>query len=339
MTRPARTQREPTTSPSMQPGSGSRGRDTHRPLDLPQRYKGALLIVGSVGLLVGALMIPLSSYDSVRGSLTRSADPARVVIRAAGRPSPELTRLPDGIASLVSTAPGIARDATGAALIDAESLRPIDGLIKRNNGKEGYTVVAGVGPQWGAMRPSFRLLTGRMPQPGSREMIVGTLARQKFSGLDDESVRYRDTDWRGGGHLCDGRLVGRLPRHQRHGREGSPSWSSDSAVRVRLTSPGAFESFRSAVALMLPPSVIVERETDFYAAFWQMVPRAMVWHRAHSRHALRGRCGGRAHARDAQRARRAPPRDRDASPARVPFDLGGGFRTGREPRRWPCSAR
>lgn len=241
---------------------------------LHQRLAGALLIVGGVGIIALLLLSVLSGLEGVRVSLLRSGDPAHVVLRAAAAPRLTESRVPEGIATMAADAPGVARAADGAPIVDTVISRDINRLVKRNNGKTGYTMIVGVGAHWRELAPRFRLLKGRMPRPGSQELIAGTLAQRKFSALDVGTVDYRGARWHIVGTFAtdswwDGYLVGDATDLKAVART-----PVDSGVLVKLASPEAFGSFQRWMTARLPPNVVVERETDYYAGFWRSVPTA-----------------------------------------------------------------
>jgi len=244
---------------------------------LPLRAKGALLIVASSAAVVFLLLIPLTIAESIRVALTSGADPARVVVRSRATVLLHDSRTPDTVAALLADAPGVAVASDGEPLIQNEVHMWPRGLVKRNDSKGGYSILVGVGPSWTQMTPSFRLLSGRLPHPGSREIIAGTLAAAKFSSLDAGTLQVGDERWRvvgtfSTGGWWDGYLVGDAADI----KAIAPA-SAGSAVRLRLRSPQAFEAFQHAVAPRLPPGIVVERETDHYAGFWRRVPKHLVY--------------------------------------------------------------
>lgn len=245
---------------------------------LRQRAKGALMIMVGVGCVVFVLLSMISLAEGLRLAILGSSNRDRVVLYSASVGWwLQKSILPDGVPQIAATAPGIGHAADGTPLAEAETLDVAGHLMKRNNGEMGNTIIAGVGPYWRKITPSFRLLEGRMPRPGTRELIVGNLARGKFSGLDRNTLDYKGVPWRivgvfTTGGWWDGYLVGDIGALKRYGKH-----PSDSIVLVRLVSPDDFERFRRAVAQRLPPSIIIERESDYYGGIWQTVPNVLLY--------------------------------------------------------------
>ncbi len=244
---------------------------------LRRRIKGALMIMVGVGSVVFVLLSILSIAEGIRTAVLDSGDPDRVLLHQASTPWLHQSNLPDGVAKIAAAAPGVAHAASGTPLVEAEILGVAGSLAKRNDGEMGNTTIIGVGPHWRDMTPSFRLLSGRMPRAVAKELIAGDLARRKFSGLDAGATQYRDMRWRivgtfTTGDWWDGYLVGDVTALRLY-----TNHPTDSIVRVRLTSPQAFEAFRGAIASQLPSSVAVERETDYYARLWESIPKIIYY--------------------------------------------------------------
>jgi putative ABC transport system permease protein len=245
---------------------------------LPRRSKGALLIVAGVGAVVFVLLSFLSMAEGIRAGMLGSGDPTRVVLRAADAARLHVSTLPDGLAGIVATAPGIARAADGSALVDAETFSIVGRLTKRNDGEAtGHTTLVGIGAHFTQMTPSFRLLSGRLPRAGVRELLAGTLAQRKFSSLDAGSVTYSGTEWRivgtfTTGDWWDGYLVGHAAELKDFAAQ-----ATDSVIRAKLTSPEGFDAFRAAMVRELPATVAVERESDYYAGFWRSIPKTALY--------------------------------------------------------------
>jgi putative ABC transport system permease protein len=246
-------------------------------LTLRQRLRGALTIAVSVGCVVFVLLSIVSIGEGIRVGLLDSGDPGRVVLHHAASWINH-SSLPDDIARIVANAPGVARTANGTPLAETENFGTIGtfgqtgGLTKRNNGEPGNTKIVGAGPLWPVMTQAFRLLAGRLPKPGTRELMAGNLAQRKFSALDSGVIQYLNQPWRivgtfTTGSWWDGYLVGDAAGLKHYAGD-----MGDSIVLARLTSPQAFGAFARALAGRLPVDIIVDREPDYYAGIWRIVP-------------------------------------------------------------------
>lgn len=243
------------------------------------RLKGAAVIVVGIGAVAFVLAAFLSMAEGIRSGVLDSGDPSRAIIRDANIYQAIWlgnSKLDPKAATVAVAAPGVARADDGQPLVDVESFHGLN-LVKRNNGEKGNTTLVGVGPYWRQMTPSFRLLSGRLPRAGTRELIAGTLTARKFSELDSGFVSYHGQRWAvvgiyRVGDWWDGCLVGDAGMVKVDAKS-----TLDNAVRVRLSSPEAFADFRRYVVTRLPANMVVERETDYYADFWRDVPNNLYY--------------------------------------------------------------
>jgi putative ABC transport system permease protein len=253
---------------------------------LPQRARSAALIVGGVACTTFVLLWFLSMAQGIRSALLDSGDPARVVLRSSSSPWLGESRLPEGVDVLAAGAPGVARATDGSPLAEAVVHAGIWPVVRRVNGRPTAIDILGVGPHWREMTPSFRLLSGRLPQPGTHEVMVGHLAPRALIGLDGGLLKrsmeanrkeFHDVEWQvvgtfSTGDWHDGHLIGDIEVLRQYA-----SGLSATAVFVRLDSPRSFDAFRSHVLRRLPPNVTVEREADNYAALWDAIPMNLLY--------------------------------------------------------------
>jgi len=150
------------------------------------RLKGASVIVVGIGTMAFVLATFLSMAEGIRHGVLDSGDPSRAVIRDGNIYQAIFlgsSKLAPNAPAIAAATPGLARAGDGQPLVDVESFHGIN-LVKRNNGEQGNTTLVGVGPYWRQMTPSFQLLSGRLPRPGTRELMAGAMAARKFSELD-----------------------------------------------------------------------------------------------------------------------------------------------------------
>ncbi len=119
-----------------------------------------------------------------------------------------------------------------------------------------------------AFRPEVKVIEGRKPRPGADECLVGKAIRGRFKGLElNDSVElkknrplkvvgimgsdgssYESEVW------ADADVM-----RSAFGRQGSVQ-----SVRVRLTDPGAFDSYKRGIESNRQLMLAVERETTYY---------------------------------------------------------------------------
>lgn len=96
--------------------------------------------------------------------------------------------------NIILTLPYVAKAADGAPISSAEPVVVIN-LDKKTGGMSNITV-RGVSQHAFALRPQVKLKDGRTFTPGSRELIVGTSIRKRFTGAEiGDKVRFAGDNW------------------------------------------------------------------------------------------------------------------------------------------------
>ncbi|MBI2471778.1 MAG: ABC transporter permease [Planctomycetes bacterium] len=127
-------------------------------------------------------LVDTGSYDNV------------IVIRRAST-----TEVQSGIdryqASIAETQPEIAIGQNGRKLV-AKEMVVIINLPKRGSEKPSNVTIRGIGEQSLLLRPQVELVNGRMPKPGSSEVITGENITKRFRGCGiGEKLRFAMRDW------------------------------------------------------------------------------------------------------------------------------------------------
>ncbi len=117
-----------------------------------------------------------------------------IVIRRAST-----TEVQSGIdryqASVVETQPEIAIGQNGRKLV-AKEMVVIMNLPKKRSEKPSHVTVRGINEQSLLLRPQVKLVGGRMPKPGSSEIIAGDSIAKRFIGCGiGETLHFAMRDW------------------------------------------------------------------------------------------------------------------------------------------------
>ncbi len=144
-----------------------------------------VFVFASVMMLAEGLrktLIETGSYDNV------------IVIRKASQ-----SEMQSGIdrqqASIVESDPGISTGAAGRPFL-AKELVVIVNLPKRGSDKPSNVTIRGIGEFSLALRPQVKLVEGRMPRPGSSEIMAGESVSKRFRGAGiGETIRFGMRDW------------------------------------------------------------------------------------------------------------------------------------------------
>lgn len=231
---------------------------------LRQRLWASLVIVVGMACVVGVLLSMLSFSTGLDRSIQSAGDPGRAIVVSKGARDEYGQGITREAAAAIQNAPGIQKAADGSPLLSTENLTNMP--ITRKDGLPVRMILRGISPKALAIRPEFRLVSGRMFQPGTRELIAGTAAQAQFADLNvGDKVIMPDGEWaivgtfETGGDQIEGQLLGEIDTVL-----ASRNANGYGSVIVRLESPAAFDGFKAAITANPVLDVDVERQSDFY---------------------------------------------------------------------------
>lgn len=236
-------------------------------LSLPQR-KGSsaaamLGIAGVVAVMVGVLSIAQGVLKTMQSS---AADENAIVLRS-GSDSEMMSGLGGDDTRIIAEAPGIARNNLGA--LASPELFVIINIPMRSTGTDANVPLRGVQAQALNVRERFRLVEGRMFEPGLNEVVVGVGAREQFAGLElGSSILVSQEMWpvvgvfEAGGGLAESEIWVDAPVLQSSYRRGN----SYQAVYVKLNTADSFDEFKDALTSDPRLNVKPMREADYYTS-------------------------------------------------------------------------
>ncbi len=214
-----------------------------------------VFVFASVMMLAAGLqktLVETGSYDNV------------IVIRKGSQ-----SEMQSGIdrqqASIVESDPGVAIGGNGRPLL-AKELVVIINLPKRDSDKPSNVTIRGIGEASTALRPQVKLVEGRMPRPGSSEIIAGRSVAERFRGAGlGETIRFAMRDWTVVGIFDAGR-TGYSSEIWGDGEQlmqafRRPAYSS---VLFRLRDPSDFAGVRERIQSDPRLTLEVKRETRYY---------------------------------------------------------------------------
>jgi putative ABC transport system permease protein len=206
-------------------------------------------------------LVETGSYDNV------------VVIRKASG-----SEVQSGIdrmqASIVETQPEIATDTDGKPLV-AKELVVLIALPKRGSDKPSNIVIRGIGGKSMALRPQVKLAEGRMPRPGSSEIIAGSSIAKRFQGGGlGEKLHFAMRDWTvvgvfdAGNSGFNSEIWGDVDQFMQAFRR--PAYSSEI---FRLREPSEFEKVKSQIEHDPRLTLEAMRETEYYRKQSEMMAK------------------------------------------------------------------
>jgi putative ABC transport system permease protein len=153
------------------------------------------LTAAGMALVVFVFAAVLMLAEGLQKTLVETGSYENVVVIRKASTSEVQSGIDRTQASIVETEPEIATGADGSPLVAKELVVLIE-LPKRGSDKPSNVVIRGIGRQSLALRPQVKLIRGRMPRPGSSEIISGSSIAKRFQGGGlGESLRFAMRDW------------------------------------------------------------------------------------------------------------------------------------------------
>lgn len=163
--------------------------------NLAVRRLTTALTASGMALVVFVFAATLMLAEGLQKTLVETGSPDNVVVIRKGSQSEVQSGVERLQASIVETLPDIVTGEDGKPLL-AKELVVLINLPKRGSKKPANVVIRGVGEASHALRPQVRLVEGRMPRPGSSEIIAGQSIATRFEGGGiGEHLRFAMRDW------------------------------------------------------------------------------------------------------------------------------------------------
>lgn len=234
--------------------------------NLPARAGTSLVAVIGIGGVVAVLVALLSMGEGFRAALDLSGRDDVAVILRGGSPDELSSAFGRDAVSVIVSAPGILRDARGP--VASPEFYTIVDLPMRSTGTEANVPFRGVTDRAPGIRRGFRIVAGRMFEPGKDEVIVGRGAFAQFGNVDlGRVVTWGSHAWRvvgvfeAGGSVSESEVWTDLTVLQGVYRRGN----SVQVVRAQLTSPEALATLKEGLAGDPRVNVTARSEREFYA--------------------------------------------------------------------------
>jgi ABC-type antimicrobial peptide transport system permease subunit len=229
------------------------------------RRMTTVLTASGMGMVVFVFAATLMLADGLQKTLVETGSPENVVVIRRAAQSEVQSGVERIQASIVESRPEVAIGADGRPLL-AKELVVLINLLKRGTGKPANVVIRGIGEASLAIRPQVKLVLGRMPRPGSSEIITGQGIAKRFEGTGiGEHLRFAMRDWTVVGVFDAGstgfssEIWGDADQLMQSFRR--PVYSS---VTFRLKAISLFDSFKAAVEEDPRMTIEAKRETRYY---------------------------------------------------------------------------
>jgi putative ABC transport system permease protein len=233
---------------------------------IPQRLGSSVVAIIGIGGVVIVFTAVLSIAEGFRATMRGTGDPRTVIVMRNGSDTEMTSGISGEEARLVTEAPGIERGEGGVHA--SPELFVIINLPLTRSGTDANVPLRGLSPIALQVRPTIRIVEGRMFTPGSSEIVVGRAASKQFAGLSvGSTLRSGKMSWQVVGIFdaagsvaeselwCDARVLQGV--YQRG--------NSYQSVYLRLASVDSFQTLKDALTTDPRLNVTAVREPDYFA--------------------------------------------------------------------------
>jgi putative ABC transport system permease protein len=224
-----------------------------------------VLTASGMGLVVFVFAATLMLAEGLQKTLVQTGSPDNVVVLRKSANSEVQSGIERQPAALLETEPEVALGPDGKPLL-AKELVVLINLRKRGANKPANVVIRGVSATSLQLRPAIHLREGRMPRPGSAEVMAGASIAKRFKGCGlGETLRFGMRDWRVVGVFDAGatgfssEIWGDVDQMMQAFRR--PVYSS---IIFRLRNMEDFDAYKARVEADPRLTVEAKRETRYY---------------------------------------------------------------------------
>ena len=222
------------------------------------------LTAGGMALVVFVFTATLMLAEGLRQTLVATGSPDNAVVLRKSSETEVQSALERSAANVCATMPEVATDRAGALLAARELVVLI--ALPRRSGSAANVVIRGIGPASLELRPQVKLIQGRLPEPGSTEIMVGQSVAAKFAGVGlGQSLVFGQREWSVVG-VFDAGNTGFASEIWGDAEQLMQAFRRQaySVVVVRLKTVGDFDSYRAAVEADPRLQAEVKRERQYY---------------------------------------------------------------------------
>ncbi len=225
-----------------------------------------VLTASGMALVVFVFASVLMLAEGLRQTLIETGSYDNVIVIRRASASEMQSGVDRTSASIVGTQPEVAGGEGGRPFL-AKELVVLINLPKRGTDKPSNVTIRGIGEFSLALRPQARIKEGRLPRPGSSEIIAGESIARRFKGGGlGEKLRFGMRDWTVVGIFEAGKtgysseIWGDADQLMQAFRR--PVYSS---VLFKLRDPAEFRSFKERIESDPRLTLEAKRETQYYA--------------------------------------------------------------------------
>ncbi len=236
-----------------------------------------VLTAGGMALVVFVFAAILMLAEGLKETLVETGSWNNILAIRKGAGTEVQSGVDRDQAALIETQPEVAIGPDGRRML-AKEIVVLISLLKRETDKPANVVIRGIGDQSLALRPQVKLIAGRLPRPGSAEVIAGTSIAGRFQGGGiGETLRFGMRDWMVVGIFDAGKtgfnseLWGDADQLMQAFRR--PAYSS---VIFALRDAAAFDSMKQRLESEPRLTVEIRRESVYYKEQSEMMAKFLT---------------------------------------------------------------
>ncbi len=234
--------------------------------NLWKRRLTTVFTASGMALVVFVFAAILMLAEGLKKTLVETGSPDNVLVIRNAAGSEVQSSIDRLAAAIVETQPEIATGTDGRDLV-AKELVVLINLQKRGSTKPGQVVIRGVTETSLILRPQVKLIEGRLPRPGSNELLAGSSIAKRFQGGGmGEQLRFNNREWTIAGVFDAGNtgfnseIWGDVDQLMQAFRR--PAYSS---VIFRLRDSSDFITSKDRIESDPRLALEAKRETEYYA--------------------------------------------------------------------------
>ena len=162
--------------------------------NLLTRRVTTVLTAGGMALVVFVFTATLMLAEGLRQTLVATGSPDNAVVLRKSSETEVQSSIDRNNANVAATQPEVAVDGEGRLLAARELIVLIS--LPKKSGTSSNVVIRGANYASLELRPQVKLKEGRLPEPGSTEIMVGQSVLAKFAGVGlGQTLRFGQRDW------------------------------------------------------------------------------------------------------------------------------------------------
>jgi ABC-type antimicrobial peptide transport system permease subunit len=225
-----------------------------------------ILTTGGIALVIFVFAAVLMLAFGLEKTLIATGSENNAIIIRQGAQSESMSMIDRSAVNVIKNLQGVAQDLQGIPLAIPEAVVLIS-IPKQGTDKTSLVPCRGVYPGSLSLRPQIKLVAGRLWQPGSYEVIVGSAVSKRFQGVGlGGKIRFAMRDWSVVGLFDSGGS----------GFESEIWLDADqllqafrrtvySSITLRLSSPSVISQIKERISEDPRLNVIIKPEKEYYS--------------------------------------------------------------------------